>query len=102
MKNAVFLDETPCGSCKTPYFGGTYRLPNQSGKISKLGTSAVSSSKLADSFLSVEGGDIFTETSVLTGATWHNIPEDCIFHSHRREKHKSYIALTNLGSVAET
>jgi hypothetical protein len=32
--------------------------------------------------------------SVLTRATWRNIPEDDILHSHRRKKLKSYIALT--------
>jgi hypothetical protein len=35
-----------------------------------------------------------TETSVLTRATRHNIPENAILHSHRRENLKSYIALT--------
>jgi hypothetical protein len=31
-----------------------------------------------------------SETSVLTGAKWHNIPEDTILHSHHRENLKSY------------
>jgi hypothetical protein len=35
-----------------------------------------------------------SETSVLTRATRHNIPEGDILHSHRRENLKSYIALT--------
>jgi hypothetical protein len=33
-----------------------------------------------------------SETSVLTRATWHNIPEDTILHSHCRENLKSYIS----------
>jgi hypothetical protein len=32
-----------------------------------------------------------SETSVLTRATWRNIPEDIILHSHRRENLKSYM-----------
>jgi hypothetical protein len=32
----------------------------------------------------------YFETSVLTRATRRNIPEDTVFHSHRRETPKSY------------
>jgi hypothetical protein len=31
-----------------------------------------------------------SETSVITRTAWHNIPEDGILHSHRRENLKSY------------
>jgi hypothetical protein len=31
-----------------------------------------------------------SETTVLTRATWRNIPEDGTLHTHRRENFKSY------------
>jgi hypothetical protein len=34
-----------------------------------------------------------SETSVLTRATWRNVQEDTILHSHRRENLKSYNTL---------
>jgi hypothetical protein len=36
------------------------------------------------------------ETSVLTRATWHNIPEDTILHSHRCENLKFYFLYFSL------
>jgi hypothetical protein len=38
MKNGVFWDVTPCGSCKKRRFGGTWRLLHQGDKIGELGT----------------------------------------------------------------
>jgi hypothetical protein len=32
MKNGVFWDVTPCGSCKNRRFGGTWRLLHQGDK----------------------------------------------------------------------
>jgi hypothetical protein len=34
-----------------------------------------------------------SETSALTRATWRNIPEDTIFHSHCHENLKSYMPI---------
>jgi hypothetical protein len=44
MKNTVFLDVPPCGSCKDRRFGRKYRLHHQVEKISELQALAVTSS----------------------------------------------------------
>jgi hypothetical protein len=76
-------------------------------RISELGTLAVISNRafrLLVIAIVVPSAPIFvtlimeaiisSETSVLTRATRHHFQEDIIFHSHRREKPKSYITLT--------
>jgi hypothetical protein len=63
MKNAVFRNVSPCGSCKKRSFGEVYRLIRAT-RLGELGTTlALRSSR----------------TSVPVPATLRNIPEDGVF-----------------------
>jgi hypothetical protein len=95
MKNAVFRDVTPCGPCKNRRLGRTYRLHHQGdknrrtrnvssteqlkpGSIPSQRASVAScfyrsSSPILVTFMMEATGSY--ETSVLTRATPHNIPE---------------------------
>jgi hypothetical protein len=94
MKNAVFWDDTQCGSCKNRSFGGTYHLHHQSdivfllGVLQLLGTANVVPSSPILATVIMEAIRI-SDTSDSTRATRFTIPEDGILRSHRRENLKS-------------
>jgi hypothetical protein len=90
LKNALFWDVTPCGSCKIRGFGGKYRLHHQDGRNQRAGkTLAVTSN-----WITLRRNTNYSETSVLTRTTRRHIAEDGILHSLRLENLKYYFALT--------
>jgi hypothetical protein len=91
VKNAVFWNVTPCGSCKNRRFGATYHLHHK-GENNQRTRYNVSSNFVPSSlilFTLMMEAIISSETSVLTLTTRCHIQEDGILHNHLREDFKS-------------
>jgi hypothetical protein len=73
MKNDVFWDVTPYGSCKSRRFGGTYRHHHQGGKNQgarkDLAVNSKGSTLKRNTVTLLKEEVRFSETSVLTRAT---------------------------------
>jgi hypothetical protein len=95
VKNAVFWDVTPCGSCDSRRFGGTYRLHHQSDKnrgVRRLLVAAnVPRSPILVTLMMEALGSY--KTSVLTRTTLRNISEGGILHGHHRVNLKSCMSI---------
>jgi hypothetical protein len=86
MKNAVFWDVMPCGSVGTDI---SEELIIFLRSVLRLLITANFPSSLILVTLMLEA-IYFSETLVLTRATWCNIPEDGFLHSHHHENLKFY------------
>jgi hypothetical protein len=93
MKNAVFWDVTPSGSCNNRRFGGMYRRHHQDDRNRRARNNFSSVLRLLVTANVVPSSPIlvimmmeaipFSETSVLTRTTPRNISEDGILQCVR-------------------
>jgi hypothetical protein len=83
LKNGVFWDVWPCGSCKNLRFEELSTSFIRVTRIGELGTTLAVISHPRTLRRNTK--------SVLTRTTRRNIPEDAILHNHRRENLKSYL-----------
>jgi hypothetical protein len=94
MKNVVFWDVTPRGSCNNRCFGTAYINRVTNGELGTLSVTSNRSTRLVTTKV-VPSSPIPValmtyaihsfETSVLTGAILRTIQEDDILHSHHRK-----------------
>jgi hypothetical protein len=94
MKNAVFWDDTPCGSCRTDVSKELSVPIIRVTRIGELGTTLAASSNRHTLRRNTKPHN--------SRATRHNISEDGIHHRHRRENFKCYEHPdVHLGTYAE-
>jgi hypothetical protein len=82
LKNAVFWNMMPCGSCKMQHFRGAFHLHHQGRKIQQA-RNISSNEQLKHTAKKV--------WFFLTRATQRHIPEESILHSYHCENLKSSI-----------